>query len=317
MKKIIFVLIALLLVLSACSSHSEPVDEQPEINEPGSNGPSEPVVSEPENSSVEKRYYRIYSEEEISAMTEEEYRTAARLLGYTEEQLDYIAPFLEEGLTRAHVLMPLEMSKENIEKNIVICESVFGTFYFDPENFGDYDGPLGFAYTIYRDRFRIVPEILTDSTEYGIIGTFDYAFADSEGVRFYDISQISGPRMTWKIPEQEGEHEYGYRQLGIHVSEVSLNIVIFYADIPDDFDVIYEGKEPDLSSTYQICILNSSGYEINFDTGINLMVEFEGIPDCVRPDYIRNDGKTVLFTLGGKSYIFDYESKDNLSIKEI
>ena len=44
------------------------------------------------------------------------------------------------------------------------------------------------------------------------------------------------------------------------------------------------------------------------------MVEFDGLPDCVRPDYIRDDGSTVLFSLGGKDYIFDYK---NETIKEI
>lgn len=41
MKKFISVLMVFILLLTACSSHYEPVDEQPEINEPGSNGPSE------------------------------------------------------------------------------------------------------------------------------------------------------------------------------------------------------------------------------------------------------------------------------------
>ncbi|MBQ6877797.1 MAG: hypothetical protein IJO22_05290 [Oscillospiraceae bacterium] len=273
---------------------------------------------ESENSSYQKRYYRIYSEKELSAMTEEEYKNAAKIMGYTDEQLDYIEPFFEEGLTRAHVLMPLEMSKENsLKTSVAETEKVLGFFFFDPEVFADYEGPLGFAYKIYRDHFRIVPEILSSSVDYGIIGTFDYVFADSEGVRFYDFTQLYGPYLTWEIPKQEGEHNYGYWQLGVSICENTGNVVIFYADIPDDFDVIYEGREPDLSSTYQICILNSAGYEINFDTGINLMVEFEGLPDCVRPDYIRDDGKTVLFTLGGKSYIFDYEKKNNLTIKEI
>ncbi len=268
---------------------------------------SEGVIEEkPTDISVEKRYYRIYSEEELSAMTEEEYRTAARILGYSNEQLDYIEPFFEEGLTRAHVLMPLEMSKEVSEKEQgVRSERIFGTFYYDSELFGDYEGSLGFVYTIYRDRFRVIPEILNDSTVYGIVGT-NYVFVDSEGVRYYSVEHISGPYMTWKMPELEEEHEYGYRQLGSLISENSGNIIIFYADIPDDFDVIYESIEPDLSSTYQICILNDAGYEIKFDTGINLMVEFEGLPDCVKPDYIRDDGETVLFTLGGKSYLYDY-----------
>ena len=268
---------------------------------------SEGVIEEkPTDISVKKRYYRIYSEEELSAMTEEEYRTAARILGYTDEQLDYIEPFFEEGLTRAHVLMPLETSKEVSEKEQgARSERIYGTFYYDPELFGDYEGSLGFAYTIYRDRFKIIPEILSDSTVYGIVDSV-YAFTDSEGVRFYGVERISGPYKTWKMPKIEGEQEYGYRQLGVLISENSGNIIIFYADIPEDFDVIYEGEEPDLSSTYQISIVNTSGYEIRFDTGINLMVEFEGLPDCVKPDYIRDDGETVLFTLGGKSYLYDY-----------
>ena len=300
MKKFIFVLMALVLILTACSSHSET---------------QEPVINEPENSSVKKCYYHIYSEEEIAAMTDEEYRIAARTMGYTTKQLDYIDGFSNEGLlTRAHILMPLEMNEEIHTRNSVNNERVFGTFYFDSELLGGYDGTVGFAYVIFRDRFRIIPEILNDSLDYGIFGTWDYVFADSDGVRFYSVDQISGPYLNWKMPKQEGEHKNGYLQLSVSISEISGNVIIFHADIPDDFDVIYEGIEPNLSSTYQICILNSAGYEINFDTGINLMVEFEGLPDCVRPDYIRDDGKTVLFSLGGKNYIYDYW---NETLKEI
>ena len=305
MKKLL-ALILTLLTLCSCAAAEEPVVEEPQSEEK-IEGQTEP--------SVQKRYYRIYSEEELSAMTEEEYKSAARTMGYTDEQLDYIEPFFEEGLTRAHVLMPLEMSKENsLKTSVAETEKVLGFFFFDPEVFADYEGPLGFAYKIYRDSFRIVPEILSSSVDYGIIGTFDYVFADSEGVRFYDFTQLFGPRITWKIPEQEEEDKYGYRQLGTSINENACSVVVFYADIPDDFDVIYEGKEPDLSSTYQISILYPNGNEIKFDTGINLMVEFEGLPDCVRPDYIRDDGSTVLFSLGGKNYIFDYQ---NETINEI
>lgn len=308
LKKIFVVLFAIIMValLSSCGEQEEPVIEEPQ---------SEEKIEEQTEPSIQKRYYRIYSEEELSAMTEEEYKSAARTMGYTDEQLDYIEPFFEEGLTRAHVLMPLEMSKENsLKTSVAETEKVLGFFFFDPEVFADYEGPLGFAYKIYRDHFRIVPEILSGSVDYGIIGTFDYVFADSEGVRFYDFTQLYGPRITWKIPEQEEEHKYGYRQLGTSINENACSVVVFYADIPDDFDVIYEGKEPDLSSTYQISILYPNGNEIKFDTGINLMVKFEGLPDCVRPDYIRDDGSTVLFSLGGKNYIFDYQ---NETIKEI
>ena len=306
MKKL-FVLILALLMFCACGALEEPVVEEPQ---------SEKKIEEQTEPSVQKRYYRIYSEEELSAMTEDEYRNAAKIMGYSDEQLDYIEPFFEEGLTRAHVLMPFEMSKEISTENLegVNTYNVFGTFYFDPEVFADYEGPLGFAYKIHRDRFRIIPEMLTTATVYGTFGEWDYVFADSEGVRFYSADSISGPFLTWEIPKQDGEYNYGYWQLGVSICENTGNVVIFYADIPDDFDVIYEGREPDLSSTYQICVLNSAGYEIKFDTGINLMVEFEGLPDCVRPDYIRDDGSTVLFSLGGKNYIFDYQ---NETIKEI
>jgi len=46
--KNLFALILALLMLCACVAEKEPVTEQPEINEPGSNGPSEPVTEEPE-----------------------------------------------------------------------------------------------------------------------------------------------------------------------------------------------------------------------------------------------------------------------------
>ncbi len=307
MKKFLLIFTLLILVLfCACGIPEEPVIEEPQ---------SEAKNEKTKESSVEKRFYRIYSDEEIEAMTDDEYRTAARIMGYTEEQLDYIEGFFAEGLTRDCVLMPFEKSKEHSVKNIDTGgEASFGTFFFDPEIFTDYGGPVGFAYVVYRDRFRIVPEMLSSYTDYGIIGSFDYVFSDSEGVRFYDFTQISGPRMTWNVPEQEGEHTYGYWQLGASICENSGHVVVFYADIPDDFDKIYEGEEPDLSSTYQISVLSPSGYEIKFDTGINLMVEFDGLPDCVRPDYIRDDGSTVLFSLGGKDYIFDYK---NETIKEI
>ena len=48
MKKLLFMLMVLILIISACSKPEEPISKQPEINEPGSNGPSEPVSSEDE-----------------------------------------------------------------------------------------------------------------------------------------------------------------------------------------------------------------------------------------------------------------------------
>ena len=59
MKKLVFMLMVFILLLTACSNHSEPIDKQPEIHEPGSNGPSEPVVSEPEEgkSEIDYEYY--------------------------------------------------------------------------------------------------------------------------------------------------------------------------------------------------------------------------------------------------------------------
>ena len=42
MKKLLSVLMVLVLIFSACSKPEEPISEQPETNEPGSNGPSKP-----------------------------------------------------------------------------------------------------------------------------------------------------------------------------------------------------------------------------------------------------------------------------------
>lgn len=63
MKKLLSVLTVLVLVLSACSNPEEPVSKQPEINEPASEGPSEPVSSETENEfSIEDIDTSIYDE---------------------------------------------------------------------------------------------------------------------------------------------------------------------------------------------------------------------------------------------------------------
>ena len=48
MVKLISVLMVFILLLTACSSPSVPIDEQPEINEPGLSGPSEPISSNQE-----------------------------------------------------------------------------------------------------------------------------------------------------------------------------------------------------------------------------------------------------------------------------
>ena len=52
MKKLFAILLALLM-LCACAALEEPFPEPPEINEPGSNGPSVPVDSKPENKEEE------------------------------------------------------------------------------------------------------------------------------------------------------------------------------------------------------------------------------------------------------------------------
>ncbi len=49
MKKLLSVLMVLVLLFAACSKPEEPISEQPETNEPGSNGPSKPISSEEEN----------------------------------------------------------------------------------------------------------------------------------------------------------------------------------------------------------------------------------------------------------------------------
>ena len=73
MKKIMFMLMAFVLILTACSSHSEPVIDEPEINMPGSSGPSEPVVSEPEEDVLEIDYESYESLRNYTASGEREF----------------------------------------------------------------------------------------------------------------------------------------------------------------------------------------------------------------------------------------------------
>ena len=90
MKKL-FALVLALLLLCSCGVQEEPVIEEPQSEEK-IEGQTEP--------SVQKRYYRIYSEEELSAMTEEEYKSAARTMGYTDEQLDYMVRTIKEAVEK-------------------------------------------------------------------------------------------------------------------------------------------------------------------------------------------------------------------------
>ncbi len=265
-------------------------------------------AEENENASYQKSCYRIYSEEELSAMTEEEYRNAAKIMGYTDEQLEYISGFIEEGLGREYILMPLEYSKEtSVFGKTDDGKKSLGTFYYDPENFGDYGGSLGFAYVINNGKFTVLPEMYFRNL--GVVDNEHFAFANDVSIKIYEFENINKPSAEWNLPTEDNT-EFGYQLLGTSMNKTAERIAVFYVDIPDDFDEIYDHKEPDLSSTYQIAVIDADGNEVyTFDTGINLMVEYQGLPDCVRPEMGITYKNTLRFTLGEKSYEFNFEEK--------
>ena len=264
-----------------------------------------PVEYEP---IIPSLYYPMYTAEEIASMTEEEFFTAAKKLGYTDEQLEYIGGFIEEGLGREYILMPLEYSKEtSFSGKTNDSKKSLGTFYYDPENFGDYGGSLGFAYVINNGKFTVLPEMYFNNL--GVVDNEHFAFANDVSIKIYEFENINKPSAEWNLPTEDNT-EFGYQLLGTSMNKTTGQIAVFYVDIPDDFDKIYDHKEPDLGSTYQIAVIDAGGNEVyTLDTGINLMVEFYGLPDCVRPEMGITYKNTLRFTLGEKSYEFNFEEK--------
>ncbi|MBR3936260.1 MAG: hypothetical protein IKJ57_06900, partial [Oscillospiraceae bacterium] len=118
MKRFLVMIFAVLITLSGCSDPEET--------------PENPKTPEFSDAQIEPEY---------------DFETLAKEMGYTDEQLSYnISVCLEEGLSEKAVLNPLEHAKEFGETySTSNGKHTLGTFFFDPERFADYGGPIGFA----------------------------------------------------------------------------------------------------------------------------------------------------------------------------
>ncbi|MBQ7874390.1 MAG: hypothetical protein IJ306_04415 [Oscillospiraceae bacterium] len=288
MKKL-FALILALLMFCSCA-----VQEEQGIDDPIDNPQSETEVPE----------------KDISELSDEEFIAAAKEMGYSDEQLGTIFALMEEGLTKKHVLRPLEMSALVPAAEKTDDGKYFlGMFFFDPEVYADYGGPIGFAYIRKDGVMEIIPEIPGQFSDYGIIDNEHYVFGGGNEVRFYEFENPKEPSAVWKVPEQENT-EFGYWGLDLAVQKNVGKAFVCYVDMPDDFDKVYENQTPDLSATYQIAVLDSEGNLIrNINTGINLMVEFGGLPDCVRPEIITASETDVLFKINNLHYTANYSTE--------
>ncbi len=281
MKKVIliFIVLAMLTILSACSN-PEPLPEPPEA---------------PSNS---------------DAQTEQEYdfETLAKAMGYSEDQLSYISGCLEEGLSEKAVLNPLEHSKEFGETYTTSDgKHTLGSFFFDPDIYADYGGPIGFAYLSTEGSIKILLEAPYHLHSYGILDDEHFAFGNSNGINFYRFDDFSSPYKTWN-PNENLSEEYGIWVLETAPLPEQNLFAAFVIDIPDNFDNIFNNKPCDTDSTYKLCLLDTSANVTEIDIGVNLMYEFQGLPDVVRPVFLFSDSDKLRFKIDSVYYEYHFEN---------
>ena len=116
MVKLISVLMVFILLLTACSSPSVPIDEQPEINEPGSSGPSEPISSNQEETEekgppvlhVPESYY-AYREWVVN------YSTIDPESDFAKSAVDFARAYLEKNLSENDEIESFEITAVEID----------------------------------------------------------------------------------------------------------------------------------------------------------------------------------------------------------
>lgn len=283
MKKFLVMIFAVLAIFSGCSNPEE--------------APEHTKTPEASDAQIEQEY---------------DFETLAKKMGYTEEQLSYnISVCLEEGLSEKAVLNPLEHAKE-FGKTYTTSDGKYtlGTFFFDPERFADYGGPIGFAYVSTEDSLKILPENIYHLYSYGMVDDEYFAFENYDGINFYRFDDTSKPAYTWYPKGHNPEEEYDEWILEFSAVPERKAAAVFTIDMPEDFGNIYNHQSCDTSSTYLLYLIGSEGFEKTIDTGINFMFEYQGLPDVVRPQILFYDEEKIRFKIHTDYYEYYFETEE-------
>ncbi|MBR5872705.1 MAG: hypothetical protein IKZ06_03575, partial [Oscillospiraceae bacterium] len=216
-----------------------------------------------------------------------DYDTAVKELGYTEEQLAYIEGFIEEGLSPLAIVDPIKYSKAFGKTTWPEDKSYsLGSFYFDPELFEDYGGPIGFIYIRKDGKIKIVPET-ADSfafTNWDIVDSKTFYYGGNSQIRIYNIDDLSAPAVTWSVPEEKLLNKDWSPILTSASSKQNSEIFVIWVNRPEDYDTVFRGKNID-KTNYMITILDSEGKVIGeYDTGIKIRLYTSGMSDVVYPE---------------------------------
>lgn len=287
LKKVIALLLALLMFCS-CNMQEEPQNED------------EPMISESDDDEI----------------TEEEYSAAVKELGYTEQQLSYAEGLLDYGLSPLAIMEPLKYSKA-FGKTTWPEDAAYslGSFYFDPELYGDYSGPIGFAYIRINKKIKIIPEHLANRVDWGVVDSKKFYFGDAWGIRIYDIEDISAPKTIWDFPREKLLNVEWGPILASASSKQNGEIIIIWVNRPEDYDEALRGKNPD-NMHYMVTVIDSDGtVKKEFDTEITARRYTYGMSDVVYPEIKAVYGSKVLFKVNNVHYVFDY-SEEKPDVKQ-
>ena len=295
MKKLIAILLALILVLSACSN-AKPA-EKPDNSLP-----------EESNSEVES------SESEGEELSEEDYEKAVKELGYTEERLSYFEGLPEEGLSPLAIMDPLKYCKAFGETTwpYGLAYSI-GSFYFDPEIYVDHGGPIGCVYirnNLKDKKIEIVPENVHNFANWGVLDSRNFYFGDMDGIRIYNIDDVSKPYAVWNVPEEQLLNKEWKPIITSAASKDNGEVAVVWVNRPEDYDAPFRGKNLD-KTYYMITVVDTEGNVVGeYSTGIKIKLNQGGMSDVVHPDIVATTKNKVLFKVKNVHYVFDYGKDD-------
>ena len=246
--------------------------------------------------------------------SEEEYKSAVKELGYTEDRLSYFEGLFDEGLSPLAVMDPIKYCKAFGETTwpYGLAYSL-GSFYFDPEIYVDHGGPIGCVYirNNLKDRkVEIVPEYVHNFARWGVLDSRDFYFGDFDGIRIYNIDDISKPSSVWNVPEEKLLNKNWKPIITSASSKGNGEVVVIWVNRPEDFDAPLRGNNLD-KTNYMISVVDTEGNTVgDYDTGIKIKLTNGGMNDVVHPEIVATTKNKVLFKVKNVHYVFDY-GKEN------
>ncbi|MBE6881779.1 MAG: hypothetical protein E7489_02085 [Ruminococcaceae bacterium] len=216
-----------------------------------------------------------YSEDNLFDMSDEDFITAAKKLGYSDEQLERLAPFIGNLLTKGKILNPTEnISSYMCEETTADGKYYFCIFAFDPFEVKDELGAIYIPYikNLETEEIRIIPENIDENylniykPPFGILDNEYFVFGTG-GTRIYEFKNPSEPKISWSALEIMTPKNKGYiPDIVSYPIPEREEIIAFWVDRSADFD---NNSTKDGLTHYFITILDKQcKIKETFDTGI-------------------------------------------------